>query len=216
MNNTIDDQLSTSDVSLLSGTNSPTVSNTNGESKNFDLKLQLNFLMERLNQISPENYERDEEIQEREEAIEILKKELEILAELHDKDIEAFEEHMAKARAEFNEQKQLKQELVEVLENTEKYCQDDLTKQRDDLIVSIRERDVRLASLQGNFEQQTDTMEREKDLLLEEIVELKDTIHDLFDALNRQEENVIELKNHRWMTLLVTRSLMPFNFFQLR
>ncbi|KAG2211180.1 hypothetical protein INT47_006299 [Mucor saturninus] len=139
--------------------------------------------------------ERDEEIQEREEEIDILKKELKILAESHDKDIEAFEEHMAKAQAEFNEQTQLNQELVEELENTEKCCQDDLTKQRNDLIVSIRERDVQLVSLQGNFEQQTDTMEREKDLLLEEIVELKDTIHELFDALNKQEETVIELKN---------------------
>ncbi|KAI7896640.1 microtubule associated-domain-containing protein [Mucor mucedo] len=139
--------------------------------------------------------EREEVIQEREDEIDILKKELKTVTESHDEDIKAFEEHMAKAQAEFNEQRQLNQELVEELENTKKYCQDDLTKQYNDMIVSIRERDVRLASLQGNFEQQADTMEREKDLLLEDIVELKDTIHELFDALNRQEENVIELKN---------------------
>ncbi|KAI7894323.1 microtubule associated-domain-containing protein [Mucor mucedo] len=138
--------------------------------------------------------EREEVIQEREDEIDILKKELKTVTESHDEDIEAFEEHMAKAQAEFNEQRQLNQELVEELENTKKYCQDDLTKQYNDMIVSIRERDVRLASLQGNFEQQTDTMEREKDLLLEEIGELKDKLHEVFDALNRQEETVIELR----------------------
>ncbi|KAG2211185.1 hypothetical protein INT47_006304 [Mucor saturninus] len=139
--------------------------------------------------------ERDEVIQEREEEIVILKKELKILAESHDKDIEAFEEHMAKAQAEFNEQMQSNQELVKELENTEKCCQDDLTKQRNDLIVSIRERYVQLASLQGDSKQQKDMMERQRDSFLEKIVELKDTIHELFDSLNRQEETVIELRN---------------------
>lgn len=139
--------------------------------------------------------EREDVIQEREEEIDILKKELKTVTESHDEDIEAFEEHMAKAQAEFNEQKQINQELVEELENTKKYCQDDLTKQYNDMIVSIRERDVRLASLQGNFEQKTDTMQRERDLLLEEIGELKDKLHEVFDALNRQEETIIDLRS---------------------
>lgn len=38
-------------------------------------------------------------------------------------------------------------------------------------------------------------MERQKDLLLEEIVELKDTIYDAFDALNKREKIVVELRN---------------------
>lgn len=148
---------------------------------------------------SKENQEKlfmmQEVIQEREEEVDILKKELKTVTEAHDEDIEAFEEHMTKAQAEFNEQKQVNQELVEELENTKKYCQDDLTKQYNDMIVSIRERDVRLASLQGNFEQKTDTMQRERDLLIEEIGELKDKLHELFDELNRQEETIMDLRS---------------------
>lgn len=137
----------------------------------------------------------EEAIQEREEEIDILKKELKTVAEAHDEDIEAFEEHMVKAQTEINNQKQLNQEIVEELENTKKYCQDDLTKQYNDMIVSIRERDVRIASLEGNFEQKTDTMQRERDLLVEEIGELKDRLHEVYDELHRHEETIMDMRS---------------------
>lgn len=80
---------------------------------------------------------------------------------------------MAKSQAELNEKKQLNRELIEELKDTKKRCQDNLTKQCKDMIVSIQHRDVCIAILQGNLEKQTDSMNRLKDLFLEKIVKLK-------------------------------------------
>ncbi|GAA5799814.1 hypothetical protein HPULCUR_005233 [Helicostylum pulchrum] len=132
----------------------------------------------------------EEAISEREEKIDILSKELKETNESHDDDIEVFEEHIAKAQEEIKQKQDQNNELMLELENVKKICEEELDKQYNELAVSIREREVRIASLEGNFEQKTDTMQRERDLLGEEIGELKDKLHATFDEL-REKENVI-------------------------
>ncbi|KAG2237732.1 hypothetical protein BDF21DRAFT_416903 [Thamnidium elegans] len=133
----------------------------------------------------------EEAINEREEKIDMLSKELKETNESHDDDIEVFEEHIAKAQEEIKKKQDQNNELMLELENVKKICEEELDKQYNELAVSIREREVRIASLEGNFEQKTDTMQRERDLLGEEIEELKDKLHVAFDEL-RQKENAIQ------------------------
>lgn len=135
----------------------------------------------------------EEAINEREEKIDMLSKELTEINESHDDDIEAFEEHIAKAQEEIKKKQDQNDELMSQLENVKKICEEELDKQYNELVVSVRERDVRIASLEGNFEQKTDTMQRERDLLGEEIGELKDKLHATFDELREKENTINEL-----------------------
>ncbi|GAA5808074.1 hypothetical protein MFLAVUS_001456 [Mucor flavus] len=135
----------------------------------------------------------EEAINEREEKIDMLSKELKEINESHDDDIEAFEEHIAKAQEEIKKKQNQNDELMLELENVKKICEEELDKQYNELAVSVRERDVRIASLEGNFEQKTDTMQRERDLLGEEIGELKDKLHATFDELREKENAIHEL-----------------------
>lgn len=133
----------------------------------------------------------DEAIQNREEEIEMLKKELKTITESHDDDIEAFEEHIAKAQAVINQKDQENKELLAEIEELKREFEEEMEKQYNGMVVTIRDREVRIATLEGNFEQKTDTMQRERDLLGEEIGELKDKIHVLFDEL-KEKENIIQ------------------------
>lgn len=135
----------------------------------------------------------EEALQERDDEIDLLKKELKSITDSHDDDIEAFEEHIAKSREEFNQKDQECKELLAEIEELKKEYDDDLEKQYNEMIVSIREREVRIATIEGNFEQKTETMQRERGLLSEEIEELKDKVHILYNDLKEKEGIITEM-----------------------
>ncbi|CAO3607924.1 unnamed protein product [Mucor hiemalis] len=137
----------------------------------------------------------EEALQEREEEIDLLKKELKTITESHDEDIEAFEQHISQCRSAIDEKEQECKELRAEMDELKKDFEGELEKQYNDMIVSVRDREVRIATLEGNFEQKTDTMQRERKLLSEEIEELKDEIHDMFDQLKEKENMINELTN---------------------
>lgn len=137
----------------------------------------------------------EEALQEREEEIELLKKELKTITESHDEDIEAFEQHISQCRAALDEKEQECKELRAEMDELKKDFESELEKQYNEMVVSVRDREVRIATLEGNFEQKTDTMQRERNLLNEEINELKDEIHDMFNQLKEKENMIIELTN---------------------
>ncbi|CEP12153.1 hypothetical protein [Parasitella parasitica] len=144
----------------------------------------LSHLEKKENERGRDSQQSDERIIQLEEEIEILKNELKSVNESHDNDIEAFEEHVAKTQQELNKKDQENQSLSLEIEETKRECEELLEKQYNELIVTIRDREVRMATLEGNFEQKTDTMQRERELLQEEMDELQEK----YRALQGQQE----------------------------
>ncbi|KAL9552692.1 hypothetical protein MBANPS3_003650 [Mucor bainieri] len=127
--------------------------------------------------------ESDERILQLEEEIDMLKNELKSVNESHDNDIEAFEDHVSKTQDDIKKKDQEIKSVLLELEESKRECEELLEKQYNELIVTIRDREVRMATLEGNFEQKTDTMQREKELLHEEMEELQDRVRELEDQL---------------------------------
>lgn len=137
-------------------------------------------------------------IQERDEKISMLTEELQNMNKSHDEDIEALDEHITKTQQALEEKDEANRKLLVELNRfaeKEEEIQKEYEEKLDELTVTIREREVRIATLEGNFEAQTDTMQREKELLKEEIEELKHKLHLVFQELNEKENQVLELRD---------------------
>ncbi|KAG1047403.1 hypothetical protein G6F43_010145 [Rhizopus delemar] len=155
-----------------------------------------------------DNQEQDERvisletmIQERDEKIETLNDDLKNINKSHYEDIEVLEEHISKLQQEIEEKnktsKDLMIELKESLEKTDqvqKECEDKLNKQFNELAIAIREREVRIATLEGEHEAIIDTMQREKELLQEEIEELSQKLELVLQEMEEKENCIQELK----------------------
>ncbi|KAI8879251.1 hypothetical protein K501DRAFT_336199 [Backusella circina FSU 941] len=64
-----------------------------------------------------------------------------------------------------------------------------------EIAVSLGDRDVRIATLQGDFEAQSDAMSRERSILQEDIKEFKEKYHALAKQMKEKELNIGELKS---------------------
>lgn len=135
----------------------------------------------------------EEYIRERDEKIKMLSNELKHVTESHDDDIAAIEVHIKKAQEAIQKKEEENLELMNELENVKKMCLEELEKQYNEMNNSVRDREVIIQSLEGNFEQKTDTMQRERDLLREEIGELKEKLHDHFDVLREKDVMIQDL-----------------------
>ncbi|GAN05385.1 hypothetical protein MAM1_0090d04855 [Mucor ambiguus] len=139
----------------------------------------LSHLEKKENERGRDTQESDERILQLEEEIDMLKNELKSVNESHDNDIEAFEDHVSKTQDEIKKKDQEIKSVLLELEEAKRECEELLEKQYNELIVTIRDREVRMATLEGNFEQKTDTMQREKELLHEEMEELQERVREL-------------------------------------
>jgi hypothetical protein len=63
-----------------------------------------------------------------------------------------------------------------------------------EIAVSLGDRDVRIATLQGDFEAQSDAMSRERSILQEDIKEFKEKYHALAKQMKDKEASIAELK----------------------
>ncbi|KAL7334407.1 hypothetical protein PS15p_200040 [Mucor circinelloides] len=149
----------------------------------------LSHLEKKENERGRDTQESDERILQLEEEIDMLKNELKSVNESHDNDIEAFEDHVSKTQDEIKKKDQEIKSVLLELEESKRECEELLEKQYNELIVTIRDREVRMATLEGNFEQKTDTMQREKELMHEEMEELQGRVRELEDQL-QQNHNV--------------------------
>lgn len=61
---------------------------------------------------------------------------------------------------------------------------------------SIRERDVRIASLEGHLEAQTDATDREKQIRQEEIKELEEQLQDALSTIQQQQHTLGQFQQH--------------------
>ncbi|KAK4521676.1 uncharacterized protein ATC70_004208 [Mucor velutinosus] len=145
----------------------------------------LSHLENKENERGRDTQEADERILQLEEEINMLKNELKSVNESHDNDIEAFEDHVSKTQDEIKKKDQEIKSVLLELEESKRECEELLEKQYNELIVTIRDREVRMATLEGNFEQKTDTMQREKELLREEMEELQDRVRELEEQLQQ-------------------------------
>ncbi|KAI8328286.1 hypothetical protein BD560DRAFT_417366 [Blakeslea trispora] len=157
--------------------------------------------------------ELEELIQARDDEIEMLKNELKTANESHDTNVEVFEEHLAKTREELDQKNEENkalvielEELIQRSENTKQEYEDELEKQYreyNELVVAIRNRDVTLATLQGDFIAKADTMQREIkllkeekeefELMKEEMKEIKSLLNAAYNELREKDEYIIEL-----------------------
>lgn len=143
----------------------------------------LSHLEKKENERGRDTQESDERILQLEEEIDMLKNELKSVNESHDNDIEAFEDHVSKTQDEIKKKDQEIKSVLLELEESKRECEELLEKQYNELIVTIRDREVRMATLEGNFEQKTDTMQREKELLHEEMEDLQERVRELEEQL---------------------------------
>lgn len=143
----------------------------------------LSHLEKKENERGRDTQESDERILQLEEEIDMLKNELKSVNESHDNDIEAFEDHVSKTQDEIKKKDQEIKSVLLELEEAKREYEELLEKQYNELIVTIRDREVRMATLEGNFEQKTDTMQREKELLHEEMEELQERVRELEEQL---------------------------------
>ncbi|KAI9481510.1 MAG: microtubule associated-domain-containing protein [Benjaminiella poitrasii] len=134
-----------------------------------------------------------EVINEKEDEIDALKDQIESITSEYESNVQVFEEELAKKD---QENKELMTELEEWMDNSknaEKELEEALEKQYNELSVTIRDREVRMATLEGDIEAQTDTMQREKKLLKEEMEELRDKLHTIYNQLKEKELHIADL-----------------------
>ncbi|RCI06285.1 hypothetical protein CU098_012440 [Rhizopus stolonifer] len=141
-------------------------------------------------------------IQERDGRISELTDEITTLNKSHYQDIKDLEKHLSKIQIEIQEKNEANTHLMTELKNSlekqnqiQKEYEEKLEKQFNDLAVAIRERDVKIATLEGEREAQEDTVEREKEFLKEEIDDLNNRIDLALQELEEKDRHTLELKD---------------------
>ncbi|KAI9269899.1 microtubule associated-domain-containing protein [Sporodiniella umbellata] len=140
-------------------------------------------------------------IQERDQKIAQLTEEVNNMNKLHDQDMEELEKHIHQIQNEIQEKSDTNNDLIALIKETEdksaqiqKEYEQKLEKQFNELAVAIRERDVKIATLEGEQEAQEDTVEREKMFLKEEIDDLSHKLDFALQELEEKSRYVLELK----------------------
>ncbi|KAI9260212.1 microtubule associated-domain-containing protein [Sporodiniella umbellata] len=128
-----------------------------------------------------------------------LQRELENMRQSYEEDVKELEKHIVKTQYELQEKDKLHLDLISRLkqvcreaETTKRICREKHKKQMDELAIMVREKDVSMATLRGNYNAREDTMEREKELMKEEIKALKQQLRFVTRGWKTKEEQAFK------------------------